>query len=91
MVPDTFVVPQFNMREFVRVRFDDTDFTNENYLVEGSRCAAKVPWFSRMDLIPNRANLDPATGIARWMRNGLDNQIDLGYFILTTDPTDPTQ
>ena len=61
---------RFNMFEFVRVKLDGGDFDNNNGQVEGSRCSAKVPWQSRMELL-----LDPTTKVTtgdettyKWMR-----------------------
>jgi hypothetical protein len=64
-------VYRYNFREFVRVRIGG-QFTNNNGLIEGSRCSHRVAWRSRMDVTRNAA-----TG--KWQRNGADNKIMLGH------------
>ncbi len=83
------VIVRHNMLEFVRVRIDSGNFTNINGKVEGSRCSAKVPWHSRIHVIPDpNATILDGFGETKnlWKRDtttATDNSIDIGHIGLT--------
>lgn len=67
-----------NFWEFVRVRIGGA-FTNQNGVVEGSRCSDRVAWRSRLDVTVN-------TTTGKWQRNGADNKIVLGHEAIGDPP-----
>ena len=59
-------VYRMHMRDFVRLKFDNTEFENLNGVTEGSRASAKHPWHSYMDLTDTSST---GIGDGIWERN----------------------
>lgn len=79
-------VVRHNMLEFVRLKFDGSDFTtdNEDETVEGSRASGKIAWHSRIDIVNDFSGPDEETG--KWDRNTAATAVnDIGLGAINVD------